>query len=72
MKIEYYDRKNSKLKTLEQTGFQQYLDHYWRADTMHMVNHQTGKETTLEWTNYVFHTGLTARDFNKNALKRQF
>jgi outer membrane lipoprotein-sorting protein len=72
VKIEYYDRKNSKLKTLKQTGFQQYLDHYWRADKMHMLNHQTGKETTLEWTNYAFRTGLTARDFNKNALKRQF
>ncbi|MFQ5329646.1 MAG: outer membrane lipoprotein-sorting protein [Thermodesulfobacteriota bacterium] len=70
LKIDYFDRKNSHMKTLTFSGYQQYLDRFWRADELHMVNHQTGKSTRLAWKNYRFHTGLTNRDFNKNALKR--
>lgn len=70
LKVEFYDRKNYHLKTLTSKGFQQYLDKYWRADEMYMINHQTGKSTKLSWTNYKFRTGLTDKDFNKNSLKR--
>ena len=70
LKVEFYDRKNALLKTLEVSGYRQYLNKYWRADKMHMVNHQTGKSTVLSWTNYRFRTGLDASDFNRNALKR--
>ncbi len=69
-KVEYYDRKRSHLKTLTYTGYKKYLDKYWRADEMFMQNHLTGKSTKLEWANYKFKTGLTDKDFNKNALKR--
>jgi len=69
-KIDFYDRKNSLLKTLTYTGYQQYLNKYWRADSMLMVNHQTGKSTTLTWSDYQFKTGLTDKDFNRNSLKR--
>ena len=69
-KVDYYDRKNDLLKTLTFTKYQQYLDKYWRADEMFMVNHQTGKSTKLVWTNYRFANGLTERDFDKNSLKR--
>ena len=37
---------------------------------MHMVNHQTGKSTEIQWSVYRFGTGLSERDFNRNALKR--
>jgi hypothetical protein len=37
---------------------------------MEMVNHQTGKSTTLSWEEYRFRTGLTDRDFDQNSLKR--
>ncbi|WP_297526629.1 outer membrane lipoprotein-sorting protein [Thiohalobacter sp.] len=70
LKIEFYDRKNSLLKTLTVSGYRQYLGRYWRPDRMDMVNHQTGKSTTLLWSNYRFRTGLTDRDFDRNALKR--
>jgi len=70
LKIEFYDRKNSLLKTLTVSGYKQYLGRYWRPDRMDMVNHQTGKSTTLLWSNYRFRTGLTDRDFDRNALKR--
>ncbi len=69
-KVEYYDRKQSLLKTLTVEGYQQYLDTYWRADAMSMINHQTGKSTRLLWKNYQFRTGLSDKDFNSTSLKR--
>ncbi len=69
-KIEFYDRKNDLLKTLTFSGYKQYLNKFWRADTMTMVNHQNGKSTILRWNDYAFKTGLSDRDFNQNALKR--
>lgn len=70
IKIEYFDRKNSALKTLTGTDWNQYLDKYWRPGRMEMLNHQTGKSTTLLWNNYAFKTGLIDRDFDKATLKR--
>lgn len=70
MKTEFYDRKNTKLKTLTMKGYKQYLNKFWRPAVMEMVNHQTGKSTTLEWKNYKFKTGLKAQAFTKNQLKR--
>jgi len=69
-KIEFYDRKNSLLKTLTNSGYKQYLGQFWRPDEMFMENHQTGKSTILKWENYKFKTGLTDRDFSRNSLKR--
>lgn len=69
-KIEFYDRKNSLLKTLVNKDYQQYLGQYWRANEMQMENHQTGKSTNLKWENYTFKTGLEDGDFNRNSLKR--
>ncbi len=70
IKIVFYDRKNSLLKTLDYSNYQKYLDKHWRAGKMHVQNHQTNKSTTLLWKNYKFKIGLSDRDFNKNALKR--
>jgi outer membrane lipoprotein-sorting protein len=69
-KVVFYDRKNAPLKTLTYSGYQQYLDKFWRADEMFMENHQTGKSTRLVWSDYRFKTGLTERDFDRNSLKR--
>ncbi len=69
-KIEFYDRKNSLLKTLINNGYKQYLGQYWRPDEMLMKNHQTGKSTILKWENYKFKTGLSNKDFSRNSLKR--
>ena len=70
LKVEYYDRKRSHLKTLTFSGYQQYLGKHWRAREMYMVNHQNGKSTRLEFSDYKFQTGLKDKDFNKNSLKR--
>jgi outer membrane lipoprotein-sorting protein len=69
-KIDYYDRKNDPLKTLTFEDYRQYLDHYWRSKVLNMVNHQTGKSTTLTSEGIEFRTGLTERDFDTTALKR--
>jgi outer membrane lipoprotein-sorting protein len=70
IKVEFYDRKDSLLKTLEMSGFKEYSGGFWRADTFEMTNHQTGKSTTLIWQNYDFDSTLDEKDFNQNALKR--
>ena len=70
VKSEFYDRKKSLLKTLIAGDFQQFLGHYWRPGRMDMVNHQTGKSTLLEWSDYQFKTGLSDRDFRSQTLKR--
>jgi hypothetical protein len=70
MKIEFYDRKETLLKTLVYSEYAQYLDQYWRALNMHMNNHQTGKSTTLTFAPYEFRVGLKDGDFTSNRLKR--
>ena len=69
-KVEYYDRKDAHLKTLILSKYKQYLDQYWRAGEMNMVNHLTGKSTVLSWADYKFRTNLKDRDFSKTGLKR--
>lgn len=69
-RIDYFDRKDEPLKRLTATDFRQYLDHYWRAHSMSMVNLQTGKSTELTFETIEFRTGLRERDFNAAALKR--
>lgn len=70
VKVEYYDRKDSLLKTLTLSKYEQFLGKYWRSLQMDMQNHQTGKSTTLSWADYKFQTGLTDSDFNSKSLKR--
>ena len=69
-KIAYYDRKNAHLKTLTFAKYTRYLDRYWRAGEMKMVNHLTGKSTLMLWTDYSFGADLKAREFTRTGLKR--
>ncbi|MDA0238948.1 MAG: outer membrane lipoprotein-sorting protein [Proteobacteria bacterium] len=57
-------------KTLVSSNFKQYLDKYWRPLTMHMENHQTGKKTTLTFTDYKFRQDIKDSDFTKSRLKK--
>ena len=70
LKVIFYDRKDALYKTLLFTDYHQYLDKYWRASKMKMINHQTGKSTDLNWVTIKFKNGLDQDDFNKNGLKR--
>ena len=69
-KVEFYDRKGEKLKTLTSEGYKKYPNGKWRPDKMHMINHQNGKSTVLKWNSYKFNAKISSRDFDKNALKR--
>ena len=69
-KVQYYDRKDAHLKTLTLEDYEQYLERYWRAATMTMENHLTGKSTVLTWSDFQFRTGLDERDFTRTGLKR--
>lgn len=68
--VEFYDRKNSLLKTLTYTDYKLYKNKFWRAGTFKMVNHQSNKETTLNFSDYNFDVELTEDDFTQNALIR--
>lgn len=68
--IEYYDRRGSLLKTQTFSGFRRYADRYWRADTLLMENHQTGKRTRLDVKHYEFGVAYRASDFVHSALNR--
>lgn len=70
LKADFYDRKNSHLKTLVAKDFNLYLDKFWRPHEMEMTNHQTGRSTVLKQNNIKFNVGLTDDDFTQNSLKR--
>ncbi len=69
-KIEFYDRKNALLKTLTYADYKLYKDKFWRAGQLKMVNHQSNKETLLEFNDYNFEANLSEDDFTQVALKR--
>lgn len=69
-KVEFYDRKNALLKTLTYSDYKLYKDKYWRALTLNMVNHQSNKETQLQFSEYNFGADLTDDDFSQVALQR--
>ena len=68
-KVDYYDRRGDRLKTLALNDYQDY-NGVWRAHRLEMVNHQTGKSTDLVYGQYVFNAGLSDNDFIKSKLKR--
>ena len=69
-RVDYYDRKDTLLKTMVAADYQKYLDRFWRPGTLTMTNHQTGKSTTLKFDNYQFRTGLQDSDFSPSAISR--
>ena len=69
-RVEYYDRKDAHLKTLTLANYEHYLDRFWYAGEMTMINHQTGKSTVMSWTDFRFRTDLDDRDFSRTGLKR--
>ena len=68
--VEFYNRRDDLLKTLTFSDYRLYLDQYWRAHTLSMVNHLTGKSTDLTWSDFEFQTGLTEDDFTRASLRR--
>ncbi len=69
-RVDFFDRKGELLKTLLLEDYREYPGSVWRAHTLKMTNHQTGKSTDLVYSDYTFKVGLDDADFVKGALKR--
>ena len=69
-KVEFYDRKESLLKTLILSDYREY-DGVWRAHSLKMTNAQSGKETELVYDDFSFKNDLDAKDFEQGVLARQ-
>ncbi|WP_303290383.1 outer membrane lipoprotein-sorting protein [Marinobacter sp. SS5-14b] len=69
-RIEYFDRRDSLLKTYTASHFTRHEAAHWRPGQMQMVNHQNQRQTLLIWSDFRFSTGLNDRDFSQNALMR--
>ncbi|MBL4867164.1 MAG: outer membrane lipoprotein-sorting protein [Pseudomonadales bacterium] len=70
LKVDFYDRKKSLLKTLRMSEYELYNEKFWRPLNMTMNNHQTGKSTQLVFSKMAFAIGLKQSNFTKNSLKR--
>ena len=69
-RIDFYDRKDSLLKTLTYHEYQQYLERYWRPDLMTMENRQNGKSTDLVFAEWTFANGLSEGELTPSRLRR--
>lgn len=70
MKVEFYDRKDSLLKTLVLSDYKKYQDQYWRAHTLTMENEQTQKSTVLTFDEYQLGVDLNESAFTPARLKQ--
>lgn len=68
-KTEFYDRKDSLLKTLTLSDYKQYKGKFWRAHSAEMYNEQSGKSTLLMVDEFRFDVGLNEADFDSNKLR---
>lgn len=68
--VQYFDRRDSHLKTMTLENYEKYLENYWQANKVFMVNHLTGKSTDMLWSDLEFKTDLDESNFTKTALKR--
>lgn len=68
-KIDFYDRKGSKFKTLLYQNYKLYKDKYYYPAILEMTNHQSNKKTKLEFSKYIFDADLEDTDFNQARLK---
>jgi len=69
-RVKFYDRRGDLFKTLTLDDYRDYGNGLWRAQTLKMVNHQTGKSTDLVYGQYDFNTGLGDSDFVRGRLSR--
>ena len=58
------------LKTLTLANYGLYLDRFWQASELTIVNHLTGKSTELTWSDFQYGTEIDAREFTQSGLRR--
>ncbi|MDB4935924.1 MAG: family transporter [Labilithrix sp.] len=66
--IEFFDRKNSKLKTLAYESYKKLNDRFWRSQSWTMKNHQSGKSTVISFSSMKVGNGFTVNDFATGKL----
>jgi predicted RND superfamily exporter protein/outer membrane lipoprotein-sorting protein len=66
--IEFYDRKNAKLKTLSYDNYKKLADRFWRSQSWTMKNHQSGKSTVIVFSSMKVGNGFTVNDFATGKL----
>ncbi len=69
-KVDFYDRGDALLKTLNFEDYREYDGGVWRSHKLVMVNHKTGKQTDMIFSDFEFKTGLSEGDFVKGVLAR--
>ena len=67
-RVEFFDRRDQHLKTLELTDYREYGEGIWRAQKLSMFNKRTGKQTDLVYDTYEFSAGLDDNDFVPGVL----
>jgi hypothetical protein len=70
VRIEYYDKKDTLLKTLTLSNWEQYKGKYWRPLHFDMVNVQNKKKTVLVLSPYKVGMGVDKRGFSSLGLSR--
>lgn len=70
LRIDFFDRRGDKIKTLIYMDYRLYENRFWRAHDLYMENLRTGKTTRLLVSGFAFRTGLTEADFSRASLKR--
>jgi outer membrane lipoprotein-sorting protein len=68
--VQYFNRGNSHLKTLSVTAYKKFNGKFWRAGRLLMKNHQSGKQTSLAWSNRKFGIRISPSELSVNGLKR--
>jgi len=66
--IEFFDRKNAKLKTLSYEGYKKLKDRFWRSQSWTMKNHQSGKSTTIQFSSMKMDNNFSVNDFSTGKL----
>ena len=68
--VKFHNRRGDLEKELNFKNYQKYLEKFWRAGILEMINLQTGKSTIITWENYEFQTNLSVNDFNPEKLAK--
>ena len=66
--IDFYDRKNTKLKVLAYDNYKKINDRFWRSQSWTMKNLQSGKSTVINFSSMKIGNGYTVNDFATGKL----
>lgn len=69
VKVDYYDRREALFKTAVYSGYVKHLGKFWRMGRIEMTNHQTGKKTILEFTDWKLGLEFRKEEFTPRALE---